>query len=199
MNRVVVALAVLALLGAAVAGGVLLLRDDGGGGGGAIERSELSGIAPREFADWRVVKRDTGFRGLEASWPGDLFAPERQQLIANGYVTDYLVRFRAPNRRGELFANLSLFRDEEGARLSEPIGVENVTEQLGRPAVEEPALGETGRRISATNQEARLYGYFWRVGNVVISVTAIGRNLGQGAVFEIAKAIDERAKDRAGE
>lgn len=197
MTRTLVAAIATALVAAGAVGAFLLLRDDQDGGG-SIGRSDLARIAPREFRDWRVVPDDTGFRGLEASWPGDLFAPERERLTANGYVTDYLVRFRAPDRTGELFANLSLFRDEEGARLSEPIGVENVTEQLGRPARNEPELGTGAKRVDLTNERARLYGYFWRVGNVVISVTAIGRNLAREPVLEAAKAIDERARDHAG-
>ncbi len=207
MRRIFLSVAAGAAIAATVLAVVLALGGvdldgggDGGGGesaSGAIERSDLEQIAPREFQDWQVVRDDTGFRGLELSWPGDLFAPERDELTANGYVTDYFVRFRAADRSGELFANVTLFRDEEGARRSETIGLDNVVEQLGRPARDEPALAPDAKKVSTTDAAARLYGYFWRVENVVLSVTALGRNLGEDAVLGAAQAMDERAQERA--
>jgi len=203
INRLLVALGALALVVAAVAGGFLLFGGDDSetttGPSGSIDRPELEQIAPDTFRDWGLVPQSTGYRALDASWPGDLYAPERQQLSGNGHVIDYLVTFRAPDRRGELLANLSLFVDEEGARRSEPIGVVNVTEQLGRETQEEPALGAGARRIEVRNRQARLYGYFWRVENLVISVTAIGRNLERDVVFEAANTINAQAKKRAEE
>jgi hypothetical protein len=208
MRRIVVSVAAGLALGAVVLAGLFLVSradDDGGGesggdagGSATIARTELEQIAPRQFQDWRIVRDDTGFRGLAASWPGDLYGPEREQLTANGYVTDYLVRFRSGDQSGELFANLTLFETQQGAQQSERIGLDNVTEQTGRPAVDEPELGSGAKKVDLTNAQARLYGYFWRVDNVLISVTALGRNLQGAPVLELAKRVDEEARERAG-